>query len=59
MSTGYVNCVSLHFVSAARADSSHMVAKNVCGMSVVSKDFEKFKRFNLAELYDPTPKLEA
>ncbi|KAL8741010.1 MAG: hypothetical protein Q9190_006338 [Brigantiaea leucoxantha] len=35
------------------------VYRNVCGMSVVNKDFEKFKRFNLAELYDPTPKLEA
>jgi hypothetical protein len=25
-------------------------------MSVVGKDFEKFKRFNLAEIYDPRPK---
>lgn len=27
------------------------VYRNVCGMSVVDTDFEKFKRFNLAEIY--------
>lgn len=27
-------------------------------MSVVGSDFEKLKRFNLAEIYDPTPKPE-
>jgi len=25
-------------------------------MSVVSGDFEQLKRFNLAEIYEPTPK---
>ena len=25
-------------------------------MSVVGKDYEKLKRFNLAEIYEPTPK---
>lgn len=25
-------------------------------MSVVGSDFEKLKRYNLAEIYDPTPK---
>ena len=27
-------------------------------MSVVGSDFETLKRFNLAEIYDPTPKPE-
>lgn len=27
-------------------------------MSVVGSDFERLKRFNLAEIYDPTPKPE-
>lgn len=26
------------------------------GMSVVGSDFENLKRYNLAEIYDPTPK---
>jgi len=30
--------------------------KNVCGVSVVDRDFEKLKRLNLAEIFDPTPK---
>ncbi|MCJ1470856.1 hypothetical protein MMC07_009503 [Pseudocyphellaria aurata] len=30
------------------------VYRNVCGMSVVGPDFERLKRFNLAELYEPT-----
>ena len=30
--------------------------QNICGMSVVGSDFDKLKRFNLAEIYDPTPK---
>lgn len=25
-------------------------------MSIVGRDFEKLKRFNLAEIYDPQPK---
>jgi tRNA acetyltransferase TAN1 len=29
--------------------------KNICGMSVVGSDFEELKRFNLAEIFDPTP----
>ncbi|BDD57008.1 hypothetical protein MAP00_002416 [Monascus purpureus] len=32
------------------------VVQNVIGMSVVGSDYDKLKRFNLAELYDPTPK---
>ncbi|SLM36524.1 THUMP [Lasallia pustulata] len=32
------------------------IYKNICGMSVVGSDFDKLKRFNLAEIYDPTPK---
>jgi len=30
--------------------------QNVCGMSVVGKEFEKLKRFNLSEIYqEPSP----
>ncbi|EON65164.1 hypothetical protein W97_04401 [Coniosporium apollinis CBS 100218] len=32
------------------------VYKNVCGMSVVGNDYEKLKRYNLSEIYEPTPK---
>ncbi|KOS46037.1 hypothetical protein ACN38_g2982 [Penicillium nordicum] len=34
------------------------VAQNVVGMSVVQGDYDKLKRFNLAEIYDPSPKEE-
>ena len=30
--------------------------KNVLGMSVVGRDYDKLKQYNLAEIYDPTPK---
>jgi tRNA acetyltransferase TAN1 len=30
--------------------------QTVCGMSVVGSDWEKLKRFNLAELYPSAPK---
>ncbi|KAL2001573.1 hypothetical protein VTN02DRAFT_1573 [Thermoascus thermophilus] len=32
------------------------VVQNVIGMSVVGSDYDQLKRFNLAELYNPTPK---
>ncbi|KAF2085331.1 hypothetical protein K490DRAFT_75190 [Saccharata proteae CBS 121410] len=35
------------------------VYKNVCGMSVVGQDFERLKRYNLAEIYEPTAKESA
>lgn len=31
------------------------IYRNVLGMSVVGSDYEGLKRFNLAEIYDPTP----
>lgn len=33
------------------------VIQNIIGMSVVGSDYDKLKRFNLTEIYDPTPKL--
>ncbi len=33
-----------------------LVLQTVCGMSVVGSDWEKLKRFNLAELYQPSSK---
>lgn len=32
------------------------VIQNVCGMAVVPSDFEELKRYNLAEIFDPSPK---
>ncbi|KAJ5902785.1 THUMP domain protein [Penicillium taxi] len=32
------------------------VVQNVIGMSVVGSDYDKLKRYNLAEIYDPSPK---
>ncbi|OCK99545.1 uncharacterized protein K441DRAFT_653121 [Cenococcum geophilum 1.58] len=32
------------------------IYKNICGMSVVGADYERLKRYNLAEIYEPTPK---
>ncbi|KAJ5674108.1 hypothetical protein N7462_009547 [Penicillium macrosclerotiorum] len=32
------------------------VCQNVIGMSVVDSDYDQLKRFNLAEIYDPSPK---
>jgi tRNA acetyltransferase TAN1 len=34
------------------------LSQNVIGMSVVQGDYDKLKRFNLAEIYDPSPKAE-
>ncbi|KAI4094150.1 MAG: hypothetical protein LQ344_002404 [Seirophora lacunosa] len=31
------------------------VYRNILGMSIVDGDYEKFKRYNLAEIYEPTP----
>lgn len=31
------------------------IYRNILGMSVVGSDYEDLKRFNLAEIYDPTP----
>ncbi|CAG8886901.1 unnamed protein product [Penicillium egyptiacum] len=33
-------------------------SQNVIGMSVVQGDYDKLKRFNLAEIYDPSPKAD-
>ncbi|WEW55198.1 hypothetical protein PRK78_000627 [Emydomyces testavorans] len=32
------------------------VMQNMCGMSVVEGDYEQLKRYNLAEIYHPTPR---
>ena len=33
--------------------------KNIVGMSVVGSDYDELKQYNLAEIYDPTPKSKA
>lgn len=35
-----------------------MIQQNICGVSVVDHRFEELKRYNLAEIFDPTPKEE-
>ena len=35
------------------------ICQNICGVSVLDASFEKLKRFNLAEIFDPTPKDDA
>ncbi|KAK8155546.1 hypothetical protein BC567DRAFT_38674 [Phyllosticta citribraziliensis] len=32
------------------------IYKNMCGISVVGEEFERLKRFNLSEIYEPSPK---
>ena len=36
-----------------------MSSQNIMGMSVVGGDYDQLKRYNLAELYSPTPKPQA
>ncbi|KAF2813961.1 uncharacterized protein BDZ99DRAFT_380305 [Mytilinidion resinicola] len=35
------------------------VYQNVCGMSVVGSDYEQLKRYNIAEIYEPTGKKQS
>ncbi|WPG97963.1 Hypothetical protein R9X50_00074600 [Acrodontium crateriforme] len=35
------------------------VYQNICGVSVVDNNFERLKRYNVAEIFDPTPKESA
>ncbi|PPJ59321.1 hypothetical protein CBER1_04238 [Cercospora berteroae] len=35
------------------------VYQHICGVSVVDNDFERLKRFNISELFEPTPKEQA
>ena len=35
------------------------VLQTICGMSVVGDDWESLKRYNLAEIYQPTQKPDA
>ncbi|KAL8645180.1 MAG: hypothetical protein Q9210_006854 [Variospora velana] len=46
-----------HTVDLTRYDRLILVDvyRNILGMSVVTHDYEKFKRYNLAEIYEPTP----
>ena len=36
-----------------------IVMQNICGVSVVDHRFEELKRYNISEIFDPTPKEEA
>ncbi|KAM0715850.1 hypothetical protein Q7P37_008364 [Cladosporium fusiforme] len=43
----------------SRADKDNFHHQNICGVSVVDHRYEELKRYNLAEIFDPTPKDEA
>lgn len=47
--------VSLHAASAIQCQLM-LNLQNICGVSVVDTAFDELKRFNLAEIYDPTPR---
>ncbi|EEH44426.2 uncharacterized protein PADG_00715 [Paracoccidioides brasiliensis Pb18] len=32
------------------------IVQNICGMSVVGRDYDELKKYNISEIYDPTPK---
>ncbi|KAL1953141.1 hypothetical protein VTO42DRAFT_3555 [Malbranchea cinnamomea] len=32
------------------------VVQNICGMSVVGSDYDRLKRYNISEIYNPTPR---
>ena len=33
--------------------------QNICGVSVIDHRFEELKRYNISEIFDPTPREEA
>lgn len=35
-------------------ETNHL--QHICGISVVDNDFERLKRYNISELYEPSPK---
>jgi tRNA acetyltransferase TAN1 len=39
-----------------RANTIDLHVQNICGVSVVGSDFDKLKKYNLAEIFEPTPK---
>ena len=48
--------VSFHHCTS-RSELLHTNAlQNICGVSVADSDFERLKRYNLAEIFEPTPK---
>lgn len=51
-----VDVAQVSFVYYGNAGSLADLSQNVIGMSVVGGDYDKLKRFNLAEIYDPSPK---
>jgi hypothetical protein len=38
---------------------TRLFSQNLIGISVIGSDYDKLKRFNLAEIYTPTPKPQA
>ena len=48
--------VSFHHCTIRRELIHTDALQNICGVSVVDSDFERLKRYNLAEIFEPTPK---
>jgi hypothetical protein len=41
---------------ASWTPQANKFSQNICGMSVVGHDYDTLKRYNLSEIYSPTPK---
>jgi tRNA acetyltransferase TAN1 len=52
-----IGTCGISFVSRmTRANTIDLHVQNICGVSVVGSDFDKLKKYNLAEIFEPTPK---
>ena len=47
---------TIMLIAVTGSNSVTNILQNICGVSVVDGDFEKLKRFNLAEIFEPTPR---
>ena len=52
VSTGAIQLVAV--IQASRRNLT-CVVQNIMGMSIVGSDYEDLKRYNIAEIYEPTP----
>jgi tRNA acetyltransferase TAN1 len=49
----------LHAIGESVTSICWLSTQNICGVSVVDHRFEELKRYNISEIFDPTPKEEA
>ena len=51
-----INKVSIPLSPRNGVDVHADTCQNICGVSVIDNSFEALKRFNLAEIFDPSPR---